>query len=319
MTNTTKSNDDDPFAATIQLRTISTEDGREVSYSCTGNENDPPVLFFYPAGGNRRMLLFLAEKLPNLRLVCVNRPGSHGTTTAASSGGEGKLSHLDATVRDAVAVLDALGIDRVSVLCMCAGTPFAMEFCARHEDRLTGRFVGVCCWVQPADCGRANTKLSYLVGSQIPSAAGPLAGSVMSTMGMSLSSFPTTWVASALARQLSETEAETFYEEFRPEEFSERMKWVQSEAGGQGADVKVLLSAGVVDYQRFSEIVPSPIFWHSTEDAVVPYAGAEWLEQQLLNATLHAIPGATHNGCCFLLHPSIVNSINSLGDIRTES
>jgi len=299
----------------IQLHTINMDDGRKVAYSYTTGQTSSssvPILFFYPAGSSRRMLVSLAKELSHLRFVCVNRPGRGGTSPASKG-----TSHLDTTVQDAVAVLDKLGIDKVSLLCMCAGAPFGMAFALHQKDRISGIFMGISTWVQPADCGYQNTKFPYYFGTLMPFVASPLVESVITSIGSSLSSFPTTWVLSTLRGRISESEHELFdikYEDGK--EFSEMMKWMQQERGGKGNDVEILLNAGLIDYQTISKNLKSITLWHGTKDAVVPYASAQWLEERIAGAILYTIPEGSHEGCMFLLHSSIIESLKSFGKGR---
>lgn len=255
------------------------------------------------------MLLSIAKTLPDLRLICVNRPGKGGTSPAS----EGN-SHLDASVQDAVAVLDCLGVDRVSLFCMCAGAPFCMAFALQQPERTTREFMGISTWVQPADCGYDNTKVTYYMGTRAPGLVSPLVGSVLSSVGLSLSSFPTTWVLSALRGKVSETEHVAFDIKYENgQEFGDTMKWMQHEQGGQNPDMKVLLSAGLIDYEKLGASLQSITLWHGTKDSMVPYASAQWLEEHVPGAKLNTIPDGSHEGCMFLLHSAIVDSLKSFG------
>lgn len=258
------------------------------------------------------MLLSLAKTLPDLRLICVNRPGKGGTSPASKGN-----SHLDASVQDAVAVLDSLGVDKVSLFCMCAGTPFCMAFALQQPERTTRKFMGISTWIQPADCGYENTKVTYYMGAQAPVLVSPLVGSVFRSVGLSLSSFPTTWVLSALRGKVSETEHVAFDIKYEnSQEFGDMMKWMQHEQGGQSPDMKVLLSAGLIDYEKLGASMQSITLWHGTKDSMVPYASAQWLEEHVPGATLNTIPDGSHEGCMFLLHSSIVDSLTSFGQGR---
>ena len=110
----------------------------------------------------------------SLRAICVNWPGSEG----ASPSSKNLRDHIERTCSDIVAVLNALRIDRVDLLCMCAGTSFAMAFYMRHLDRVTtGNILVLAPWVLPADCPDStclhrfaahylpNYPISHLVGS----------------------------------------------------------------------------------------------------------------------------------------------------------
>lgn len=295
----------------IKLSTIQTDDGRDIAFSITtaAVPESQPILFFYPGGGNRRILLSLYKTLSDSKLICINRPGKGETSRPPK--GEG---HLDTAVHDAVRVLDHLGIDAVSLLCMCAGAPFCMAFALQQKERTTGNFMGISTWVQPADCGYENTSLTHYVGSHSPHLIAPIVGSVMSSIGCSLTSFPTGWVTSALRSKLSENEHEAFDEKYKDDaEFSHMMKWMQHEKGGQAADVEVLLSQGLIDYHKLGENLRNVQLWHGTKDSMVPYAGAEWLEEHVPRATLNTIQDGSHEGCMFLLHPAIVDALKSFG------
>ena len=293
----------------IHLETIRrTDDGRNVTYSTAGPAGAPCVLFFYPGGGNRRMLLSLQGSMPHLRLICVNRPGKGDTSPAL----KGHI-HITTVLQDAIFVLDTLGVDRVSLLCMCAGTPFAMAFATQHPERTTGQFMGISSWVLPADCGYANTTTLNYLGTRVPSASA-LAGSVMSSVLFSMTTVPPSWLMSVFRRKVSDEERDAFDAKYHDKkDFSKQMKWIFQERGGQGEDLAVLLHAGtMVDYQKIGQ-TQTVILWHGTRDTLVPYVSAQWLADQIPGANLHSIAYGTHDGVNFLLHSSVVDSLKSFG------
>lgn len=295
------------YDAELELHTIH-HDGRDISISCSKKyENLPPVLYFYPVGAGRRMLLAFKSLFSTLRLICINRPGKGGTSPS-------KKGHLETVVHDVVVVLDSLQINQVSIMTMCAGTPFAMAFATQHPERTTGKFIGISTWIQPADCGYDNTKLLYYIGTKDASHTGPLAGTVMSGMASCFTSFPTSWFAGMLRKKLNKNECRAFDELYSDvKDFSSMMEWMRQDSrGGLNADVQVLLTANVVDYEALSKSQDSICLWHGTNDTMVPYVGAEWLNQQLPNSELKPIPDGTHEGCMFLLHDDIVESLKSL-------
>jgi len=157
---------------------------RSVEYSIAGTPNGAPVLFFYPAGGNRRMLQSLHGHAcaKRLKIVCVNRPGKGETSEGELDGPTG---HLTTACEDAAFVLDELSWNRVSLLFMCAGTPFALGFATQNPHRITGKLMGVASWVSPADSG--ETKLLYRFGSCLPGwLVNPLAGGFFSSINTSI-------------------------------------------------------------------------------------------------------------------------------------
>lgn len=297
----------------IELRSIQHQ-GRNIDFSISPEIHGagPPVLFFYPGGGNRRMLYSFRRLFSDIQFLCVNRPGKGGTSPAETSSAE---AHITTAVQDATAVLDELGIDKVSLMCQCAGTPFCMTFAARYPERTTGNFIGISSWVQPADCGYSFTKLSFFLGTKVRPIAAPMVGMVFASIGSSLTSFPSSLTLKALRSKLSIDERKAFDEKFHDkDEFSKMMKWMQQDKGGVGGDASVLLSPHLIDYQAVADSQNNITLWHGTSDGMVPYASAEWLANEALrNATLNKVPDGTHDGCNFLLHSSIVDSVKVLG------
>ena len=305
---TTDNNDDATFTSELELHTVHHE-GRDIAFSTSPDNGSPAVLFCYPVGAGRRMLLSFRSLFGDIRFICINRPGKGGTSVSMN----GK-SHLKTVLSDMIVVLDELKIRQVSVMTMCAGTPFAMAFASRYPDRTTGRFIGISSWVQPADCGYDNTKVLYHIGTKQATLTGPLAGSFMSGMGSFVSSFPTTWFADLLQKKLSKEEAQVFRERYtNVNEFCGMLKWMQQDSrGGVSPDITVLLSANVVDYPAFSKSCKTITLFHGTNDTMVPYVGAGWLAEQLPNATLHTVENGTHEGCMFLLHSKIIETLKEL-------
>lgn len=313
---TTHDSSRDPFSE-IELHTIQHE-GRDIAYSTSpDNRASHTVLYFYPGGGNRRMIFSFRNLFSSLRFICVNRPGKGGTSPAEKSGA---ANHLTTTVQDAIVVLDTLGIEKVSLLCMCAGTPFCMTFAARYPERTTGKFTGISSWIQPADCGYENTKTTLYLGTQMRPIVAPVVGMVFTSIGASLTSFPSGMTIKALSSKLSEEERESFDEKYKNrEEFSRMMKWMQGDRGGYGSDMSVLFSANLVDYQAFNDSQKSIVLWHGTRDNLVPYTSAEWLvEEVLTGATLNPVVDGTHEGGNFLLHSSLVEYLKGLGRVEMK-
>lgn len=297
------------FDKELKLHTLQHE-GRNIAYSMSSriSESKHPVLFFYPVGSGRRTLLAFRSLFSEISFLCVNRPGKGGTSPSVET-----ESHLDTVIKDIIAVLDSLQMEKVSILAECAGTPFAMAFCTWFPERTTRIYIGIASWIQPADCGYEHTKLVYHMGTQSSSLTGPFAATFMSSMGYLVASFPVSWFASMLKSKLSQEECiefDTLYS--NADDFSNMIAWMKQDSrGGMSPDLQVLLSKDVVDYQALAKSQDTIILWHGTNDSMVPIGGAEWLAEQLPNAELHTIPDGTHEGCMLFLHPAIVDSLKS--------
>ena len=105
-------------------------DGRLAQLWAGGADDGPSVLVCHGTPDTRWVARTgeQAARKTGLRLVCVNRPGygrstPHPSTTASAAD-------------DAVAVLDALGVDRFAVLGMSVGGMYAAALTARHPDRV---------------------------------------------------------------------------------------------------------------------------------------------------------------------------------------
>ena len=105
-------------------------DGRAAQYWSGGAGTGPAVVFFHGCPDTRwaAMTGEAAAREVGVRLVCVNRPGYGLSSRHASS---------HATVADDVAeVLDLLALERVAVLGMSVGGPYAVTMATRHPDRV---------------------------------------------------------------------------------------------------------------------------------------------------------------------------------------
>lgn len=135
---------------------------RTVAFAAMPDEDagsSMPVLVFHPNGASRRILALLADdaRSASLRLVCVNRPGQHGTSPARSSRSFGTTA-----VADAAEVLDRLEIRQAGILCISSGAVLAFAFAAMRPDRTAGLVVGSGCWFPPQQPPKAATVPPYV-------------------------------------------------------------------------------------------------------------------------------------------------------------
>lgn len=289
---------------------------RTVTFAQTVAPPDAPVvLFWYAAGGGRRMLLHLCgiTKTP-VRLICINRPGKDGTShaTATPHGLSATANHVATTCSDAVAVMDALGLAKVHILAECAGTPFSLAFCAANPNRVsTVILVGP--WVQPADC--SHQKTLYKIGAACPALISPVvAGSMNSFMGLfQLLSSPDKMPDRFRNKALDESERAA-WDARVPDDMADRLQWAFGESGGMTLDLHVLLSAASALELDYSKVLLSSEIqlFHAVKDKITPYVAVEWLAEQLPNASLTAVPNASHEGMLFLLHDETVQALDAL-------
>jgi pimeloyl-ACP methyl ester carboxylesterase len=294
------------FEKLVQLETLE-DGGRTILYGVGGDPKGTPVLFFVPLGGNRKMILAIHEHLVehSLKAICVNRPGAQGASPSNSV-----QDHIEKTCSDIVAVLNALQIDRVGLLCMCAGTSFAMAFCTRHPDRVTtGKVLVLAPWVLPADCPE-STRLHRFAAHYLPTyPISHLVGLMESSM---LNLFSRETIANQIRGKLSKEEKENYDERFSESSgrsFAKETDWVLGKVESQSLDVAVCLSTSTTLGIDYSKITGDVVIWQGDKDRMTSVPAAEWLAAQFPSATLSIIPNATHGGALFLLCSQMIGSL----------
>lgn len=165
-------------------------------------------IFFYPAGCNCRMLVYLHRYAIqyNIIILCVNRPGKYGTSKsmqpptnkynglsclARAKKPEYSIAqlHLQTDLCDIIQVLDYCYIQFIDgILCMCAGCTFAMKFVCQYPQRLSSifKFVSGAGWVLPADCGWNHSSTGYSLGTIVPYSVSSAVCFGMQKLGRSL-------------------------------------------------------------------------------------------------------------------------------------
>jgi len=117
--------------------------GRELCVREAGDRNGRPVLFFHGCPSSRLDLHRGADLATacGIRLVSFDRPGYGRSTEAPFT--------LMTIARDAVTILDRLGIERVGLLGQSAGSQYALAAAAALGDRAS--FVGIASGAGPVD------------------------------------------------------------------------------------------------------------------------------------------------------------------------
>jgi pimeloyl-ACP methyl ester carboxylesterase len=301
------------FESLIQIEELQdTATGRTITYGVGGDPNGTPILFFPPLSATYRMMLFIHDDLVkfSLKAICVNRPGILGTSPASSI-----RDHAEKTCSDAITILDSLQINRVGILCMCAGSTFAMKFSVTHPQRTTGKLLGFAPWTLPADCPHSK-KLHRFAANHLPVLAlGNIIGRLEVTM-MGFLSKET--IASKIDEACSEEEGTYLNNKFSHESshqqaFLSVIDWVMGEPEPNAHDLAVCLSSSKslgLDYQQ---IKCDAVFWQGDNDHMAPVLATEWLASQFVStAKLNIVPEGTHSGALFVLDSRISDSLQTL-------
>ncbi|MFB6184452.1 MAG: alpha/beta fold hydrolase [Haloarculaceae archaeon] len=111
--------------------TVALSDGRELAYATYGNPGDDPVLFCHGNPGSRLSgaLVDAAASWLDVRLIVPDRPGRGYSTPLADHA-------LLEWPEDAVALFDALDVERAGVVGFSAGGAFALATAHAYPDRV---------------------------------------------------------------------------------------------------------------------------------------------------------------------------------------
>jgi pimeloyl-ACP methyl ester carboxylesterase len=305
------------FEELVRLETLEDKFGRTIQYGTVGDPDGAPIVFFPPLEGTRRLLASLHDSLQrhSLKAVCVNRPGVEGTSWALgkNSSSSSVQNHLDQACEDVLAVLDSLQWNNnVGILCMCAGTPFALAFSAKYgaDDRTNGKILSLAPWVLPADCPYSKA-LNRFAAHYLPRA--PISyfvGSISSFFMNHVLSRET--LVNKLYSSSSEEEKKGWNEKFKEWPAAEALDWVLGSAEGNTMDVSVCLAPSQELGFDYSKVTGEVVIWIGDKDDMTPVESTNWLADQLGNASVNVIPNGTHNGALFLLGESFAGSLSFL-------
>jgi proline iminopeptidase len=137
----------------------------------------PPVVFLHggPGQGSEHFERLVGPQLePSLRMVYLDQRGS-----GRSGRGAPALYTIDKLVSDVDSVRAALGVDRIALVGHSFGGTLALEYAARHPERVAALVFAAGLWDAPLQlglrCGHANEALrataARLVGDSAAAAA----------------------------------------------------------------------------------------------------------------------------------------------------
>jgi len=302
---------------------------RTIAYGicgCHDEHDSSSVLVFVPLASNRR-LLFSYHSLAmahGLRLICVNRPGTGGPSPSETRSPKEPLARA---CQDTRQVLDALGIERVGLLFLCAGAPFALAFATQHPERVrSDRIVGIAPFVSPADCDKTKPLFQFGARHCPFWFVSPLVGGVFGSVTGSMTLVSAPRLATALRKKLSDLERAVFDQRFQATDnekqesdfttLAKQFHWMLEEGRmGSYTDVSVVLSKAAelgIDYSALDATGSQVLLFHGDSDTLTPIHAAEWLAEQIPSARLTTLHHGTHEGALFLLHPQIMETFDWL-------
>lgn len=266
-----------------------TLDGREVAWCELGDPHGRPVLAAHGSPGSRFQLLPLhdAARAAGVRIIAPDRPGFGRTSPEPPRG-------FDTGGADAVALLDALGLDRVTALGFSGGAGYSLALALARPERIER--VVLACGMIPG-VPRAALRGRIPIVSTLYAVAG-LAPRVATMMLEGRGPFRSTRSANLGAWPEADRAVMTYPDVQRliAPDAKEGMR--------QGA------RAAVDDLRGYRRGIPLEAvrqqvrLLHGTADGNVPIGVARWARSRLPHATLREVDGQGHYFA--VTHPELV-------------
>ncbi|TMR21983.1 alpha/beta hydrolase [Nonomuraea turkmeniaca] len=257
----------------IDLRTAVTRLG-PIEYDLSGTEG--PVLLSVHAGlGGADQGRLFASWLRNdgFRVLSPSRPGYLGTPLESGRTNEEQADLL-------AALLDDLGIDRVGVLAVSAGSPVGYTFAARHPDRVWGLIsIGGVSKPRPANPGSPLRRtFMNAVGQKLAllTAQASLETVVAGTLDET-STFTKEQQAGRVSYIMSTPHVRAFFEAMFATTFPYQERW-------PGTDNDAAQARRGLPLER---IAAPTLLIHGTQDGDVPFEHGEFAVERIPGAKRH--------------------------------
>lgn len=267
-----------PVAALPPTR-ILTAGQREIAYCELGDPHGTPVIAAHGSPGSRYQLLPLHEAAlaAGVRLIAPDRPGVGATSPSRDRG-------FDTGGEDAVALLDALGVEHAAALGFSGGAGYSLALALAHPERID-RVVVACGMIPGAPRSALEGRIPivstlYLVARFAPRLATAMLegrGPFARTRAANVDAWP-----AADRAIMADTELQA------------RIAPDAAEGMRQGA------RAAVDDLRRYStgialrDIRQEVRLVHGDADGNVPIGVARWARTQLPNARLRELGEQGH-------------------------
>jgi pimeloyl-ACP methyl ester carboxylesterase len=270
---------------TADPRSIVLPDGRRLAYAEYGMLDGRPLLYFHGLPGSRieARLLHAAAAKQGIRLIAVDRPGIGGSDYL----GDRRISDWP---KDVSALTDAFGFERVAILAISGGAPYALACAAIIPERLTR--VTVVGGIAPLDMAGFSAMQGFSRFGLRLACIGPafaqlfvglcawtLRRDALGTLDWVARYVPPADRATLARPQIKRALAESFTEAVR--------------GGSRGPSKELVLLARPWDFPLTD--VRAPVsFWYGEADAVVPAALGRNLVKRVPDCRAHFLPGEGH-------------------------
>jgi pimeloyl-ACP methyl ester carboxylesterase len=259
----------------------------------TGDNDGHPILYFHGTPGSRLDLAFGETDVSpqGIRIISFDRPGYGGSSESAFG--------LSSVARDALSIADSLGLETFASLGLSGGGPFALAVAAAGGDRVAG--VGVASGAGPFEFvpnaldGLSDVDkeaYSHLPANPETAALGFASG--FEDLAQMLRSGDDEAVIAEFAPALSERDRILMSDEaVGPKVIGSMREGLSKSVLGGGWDNVAWI--GHWDFE-ISQVKCPVLLWYGEKDLMAPPVHGQWLQENLINATLTIRPEEGHFG-----------------------
>ena len=267
---------------------IAVGEDRRIGFAEFGDPQGRAVFWLHGTPGARRQIPMEARVFAeqrSIRLIGVDRPGIGSSTPF-------QYENVLAFAVDMATIADTLGIDKMAVVGLSGGGPYALACAAAMPERIVAAGVlgGVAPTVGPDAIGGGLMALGTLAAPVIQVAGGPirLAASTLIRMIRPVAE-PAVYLYAAISPEADRKML--VRPEFKAMFLDDLLNGSRKQMAAPFADIVVFAR----DWGfRLDEVKVPVRWWHGDRDHIVPFAHGQHVVSGLPDAELHQLPGESH-------------------------
>ena len=267
---------------------IAVGEDRRIGFAEFGDPQGRAVFWLHGTPGARRQIPMEARVFAeqrSIRLIGVDRPGIGSSTPF-------QYENVLAFAVDMATIADTLGIDKMAVVGLSGGGPYALACAAAMPERIVAAGVlgGVAPTVGPDAIGGGLMALGTLAAPVIQVAGGPirLAASTLIRLIRPVAE-PAVYLYAAISPEADRKML--VRPEFKAMFLDDLLNGSRKQMAAPFADIVVFAR----DWGfRLDEVKVPVRWWHGDRDHIVPFAHGQHVVSGLPDAELHQLPGESH-------------------------
>ncbi|MCK0174157.1 alpha/beta fold hydrolase [Mycolicibacterium sp. F2034L] len=269
---------------------IAVDDDRRIGFAEFGDPRGRAVFWLHGTPGARRQIPAEARAIAeeeNLRLIGIDRPGIGSSTPH-------QYPNVLAFADDLRIIADTLGIDRMAVIGLSGGGPYALACAAAMPERVIGAGIigGVAPTIGPDAIGGGLMKLGSRVAPFLEVASTPIrltAGTLIRLIRPVAD--PALYIYAAVSPEPDRRML--VRPEFRAMFLDDLLNGSRKQLAAPFADVVAFAR----DWGfRLEDVKVTVRWWHGDVDHIIPFAHGQHCVARLPDAELHPVSGESHLG-----------------------